>query len=121
MYAMSIPLIPNKVGAWKAWIRECQGTRREEFESFNDRMELTLHRAWLTQNKQGPEVVVVIDGPGAKNFLRNLASSRDSFDIWFRERITEYHGTNFSKINELPTSEMFMDYHVPSYVEVGAK
>jgi hypothetical protein len=121
MYAITVPLIRNKVDAWKAWIRECQGPRREEFENFNERMELTLHRAWLMQEPQGPRVIVVFEGPGSRNFLRKLANSRESFDQWFRERITEYHGVDFSKVDAMAPSEMFMDYHVPSYVGAGEK
>ena len=121
MYAITVPLIPNKVGAWKAWIRECEGSRQEEFEKFNERMELTLHRAWLTQEKENPRVIVVFDGPGAQSFLQKLARSKEPFDKWFRERITEYHGTDFSRVNEIPISQMYLDYTVPSYVESGSR
>ena len=116
MYAIAAPLIPNKVDAWKAWIRECQGPRWEEFEHLNERMEVTLQRVWLTQGEKGPQCIVVFDGPGAESFLRKLAKSREPFDKWFRERIAEYHGVDFSKIESMPASELYVDYHAPSYV-----
>jgi hypothetical protein len=119
MYAMAIPIIQNKVPAWKAWIRECTESRKEEFEAFNERMELTLHRVWLTQGREGPLAIVVVDGPGAKDYTRKLASSKEPFDRWFRERVTEYHGADFSKLEAVPPSEMYLDWHVPSYVEAG--
>lgn len=121
MYAIAAPLLRNKVEGWKAWIRECQDSRREEFEDLNDRMQLTLHRAWLIPSEEGPQVIVVFDGPGAKTFLRNLAKSRELFDQWFRERITEYHGVDFSKVDAIPPSELCMDYHAPSYAGAGGK
>jgi hypothetical protein len=119
MYAIAVPLLRNKVEAWKAWIRECTDSRREEFDAFNERMELTLHRAWLTEGREGPLVIVVYDGSGAEDFLRKLASSKEPFDKWFRERITEYHGVDFSKLDVLPPSEMCMDWRAPTYVEVN--
>jgi len=119
MYAMAVPIIPNKVEAWKAWIRECMETRREEFDAFNERMELTLHRVWLTQGREGPLAIVVFDGPGAEDFVQKLARSNESFDQWFRGRITEYHGVDFSKPNVVPRSEMYVDWHAPSYVETS--
>jgi hypothetical protein len=119
MHAMTISIIPSKVPAWKAWIRELTQSRKEEFEAFNERMELTLHRAWLAQGSEGPLVIVVVDGPGAKNYVRKLASSREPFDRWFRERVTEYHGLDFSKLDALPQPEIYLDWHVPSYVEAG--
>jgi hypothetical protein len=119
MYAMAVSVIQNKVPAWKAWIRDLTESRKEEFEAFNERMELTLHRVWLTQGHEGPLVIVAVDGPGAKDYLRKLASSKEPFDRWFRERITEYHGVDFSKLDVVPPSEMYLDWHMPSYVEAG--
>ena len=119
MYVMAIPIIQNKVPAWKAWIRELTESRKEEFETFNERMELTLHRVWLTQGREGPLAIVVIDGPGAKDYPRNLASSKEPFDQWFRERATEYHGVDLSKLDAVPQSEMYLDWHAPSYADVG--
>jgi hypothetical protein len=119
MLAMAVPLITNKVEAWKAWIRECMGPRREEFDEFNERMGLTIHRVWLEQSPQGPLVVVVLDGPGAKDFMQKIAKSKESFDRWFREHISEYHGIDFSKPNAVQPPELLMDYYVPSYAEVG--
>lgn len=121
MYAIAAPLLRNKVQAWKSWIRECQGSHREQFEDLNERMQLTLHRAWLMESDEGPQVIVVFDGPGAETFLHTLAKSRESFDQWFRERITEYHGVDFSKVDAIPPSELHLDYHAPSYVGAGEK
>ncbi len=119
MYAIAVPIMPDKVGAWKAWIRECTVTRKEEFDAFNERMELTLHRAWLTRGREEPLVIVVYDGPGAEDFLQKLARSNEPFDKWFRDRISEYHKVDFAKLSVVPPSELYMDWHVPSYVEAG--
>jgi hypothetical protein len=119
MFAIAVPLISNKVEAWKTWIRECMGPRREEFEEFNERMELTLHRAWLTEGPQGPLAIVVVDGPGANSFLEKLARSKEPFDRWLRERISEYHGIDFSKPDVVQPSQMLMDYRARTYAEVS--
>jgi hypothetical protein len=120
MFAMAVPLMPGKVEAWKAWVHECQGPLHEEFENFNERMELTLYQAWLMKSPE-PQIVVVIDGPGAKNFLRKLASAREPFAKWFRSRITEFHGIDFSKLDALPPSKIFMDYRAPTYAAAGER
>ncbi len=119
MLAIGVPLIENEVEPWKAWIRECTGPRREEFEDFNERMGLTLHRAWLTQSPEGPLAIVVLDGPGAKDFLHKLARSNEVFDTWFREHISKHHGVDFSKPGAVQPSEMLLDWRVPAYAEVG--
>jgi len=119
MYAIAVPLKPNKASEWKAWIHECLGPRKEEFAAFNERMELTLHRAWLIGRREGPLVIAVFDGPGADTFLQKLASSEEPFDKWFRKRISECHDFDLSKLNAMPKPELYMDWHVPSYAEVG--
>jgi hypothetical protein len=119
MIAMAVPLIANKVEAWKAWIRECMGPRKEEFEEFNERMGLTTHRAWLEQGPRGPLAVVVLDGPGAKDFMQKLAKSKESFDRWFGDHISEFHGIDFSKPNTMQAPELLLDWYVPSCAEAG--
>lgn len=119
MYAIAVPVIGNKVGAWKAWIRECSGPRREEFEALNERMELTLHRAWLTEGREGPLAIVVFDGPGAETFVQKLATSKEPFDKWFWQRVREYHAIDLSNPSALPKSEICLNWQAPTYAEVG--
>ena len=46
MMAIGVPVVEDKIDAWKAWMTdECLGSRKEEFEQFNERMGLTTHRA----------------------------------------------------------------------------
>jgi hypothetical protein len=119
MVAMAVPLLPNKVEAWKDWVRECSTTRRQEFEGFNERMKLTLHRAWLSQSPSGPLVLVVSDGPGARMMLQKLASSNEPFDRWFRAKITELHGIDFSKPAASMLPELYLDWKIAEYAEAG--
>jgi hypothetical protein len=117
MIAMAIPILANKVEAWRGWARELSGSRRYEFEGFNDRMGLTLHRAWLAQGPSGPLVIVVCDGPGAGGFMQKLATAKEPFDRWFRARVTEFHGTDFSKPMTTPPPELALDWQSLAYAE----
>ena len=118
MSAIIVPLKKDKIEGWKAWIDECLGPRREEFDEFHERMGITGRRMWLAQGPQGPMVVVVLDGPGADDYFQNLANSKEPFDKWFRERVSEFTGTDVSRLAELKPSEMVMDWKAPSYVDV---
>jgi hypothetical protein len=110
MTAVAVPVLETKEDAWKAWLLECTGPRREEFDRFNERMGLTLHRAWLVQSLQGPLAVAVFDGPGAENFLQKMATSQEPFDRWFRERVAEFHAIDLSKPDMLSPGELFLDW-----------
>ncbi len=115
MNAIAVPILEAKVDEWKAWVLECMGPRREEFNRFNERMGLTLHRAWLMQTLQGPLAVVVFDGPGADNFLQKMATSQEPFDRWFREHVSEYHALDLSRPGLLSPAELFLDWQAPRY------
>ena len=110
MNAVAIPLLADKVDDWKAWISDCTGPRLAEFESFNQRMGLTKHRVWLDEGPHGPQAIVMHEGPGADAMLKNLAVSKHSFDIWFRDRISEYHGMNFSKESKEAPPRLLMNW-----------
>ena len=63
----------------------------------NERMGLTTHAAWLQQNPDGSQLaVVVLDGPGASEFLGKLATSDHEFDTWFRTGIEYIHPMDLS-------------------------
>ena len=120
MNAVAVPVLETKVDDWKAWVVECMGPRREAFDDFNERMGLTLHRAWLMQSRQGPLAIVVFDGPGAESFLQKMAASQEPFDRWFRERVSEFHGIDFSNPNLLTPADMFLDWQAPRLAEIEA-
>ncbi len=115
MNAIAVPVLETKVDQWKAWVQECMGPRREEFDDFNERMGLTLHRAWLMQSRQGPQVIVLFDGPGANNFLQKMATSQGPFDRWFRERVSALHDIDLSTPDILSPAELFLDWQAPRY------
>ena len=97
MEAFAVPIKPGKVDDWKAWAGEVTGARKSEFDEMNERLGLTTHAAWLQENPDGSQLaVVVLDGPGASEFLGKLAGSDHEFDSWFRSKVEEIHPMDFS-------------------------
>jgi hypothetical protein len=97
MEAFAVPFKPDKEEAWKSWIGELTGARKAEFDAMNERMGVTTHAAWLQSNPDGSSLaVVVLDGPGAPEFLGKLAMSEDAFDVWFRTNVEDVHPMDFS-------------------------
>lgn len=95
--AFAVPIKPGKEETWKSWIAETNGARKAEFDEMNERMGLTTHAAWLQQNPDGSRLaVVVVDGPGASEFLGKLATSGHAFDTWFRTNVEDIHPMDFS-------------------------
>ena len=53
------PIVEGKLDAWKGYIGEMKGARKEGLADFNRRYGLTRHAAWLAQSPAGPMVVVL--------------------------------------------------------------
>jgi len=109
MGAVAVPILPDKLEAWKAWNTELLGPRREEFEEFSRRMGLTRHRAWLMQSPMGAMAIVVHEGPGEATFMDEMRTSDHPFDAWFRDSVTELHGIDFSQPLPGPPPELVLD------------
>jgi hypothetical protein len=95
--AFAVPIKPGKEETWKSWAAEMNGARKAEFDEMNERMGLTTHAAWLQQNPDGSQLaVVVLDGPGAPEFLGKLATSDHGFDAGFRASVEDIHPMDLS-------------------------
>jgi len=112
MPIFAIPLLESEINAWKDWIAECNGARSNEFHDFNNRMDLTEHRAWLDLGPQGPQVIVLHEGPGAATMMANLTTSTHPFDIWFRDSITRCHGMDFSKPVKIEAPQRMLSWTI---------
>lgn len=92
-----MPIVDGKLEAWKKWAAELQGPRRDDFEAFNRRHNLTRHDAWLAETPAGPMAVVLTEGPGADNFVQNAMASDHDVDQWFMDKAQEVHGFDASQ------------------------
>ena len=90
------PIVDGKMGTWKQWATDLKDSRAEEFKDFNTRYRLTRHSAWLAETPAGPVVAALHEGPGAENFMSDLATSDHEFDVWFRDSITDIHNIDFN-------------------------
>jgi len=87
-----VPIKEDKVEAWKNWSKKLTGEQKAEFDDVNQRHGLTRHCAWLAETPTGPVAVVLHEGPGAETFMQNVANSDNSFDVWMKESIEDFHG-----------------------------
>ena len=85
------PIVEGKLEAWKSWNREFTGSKKNEFDEFNQRYGLTRHDVWLVDVPNGAMAVVLHEGPGADSFMQKLGQSDQSFDLWMRQHIEDFH------------------------------
>ena len=90
-----VPIADGKVDAWKGWTKSLSNEKKDEFISFNKKHGLTRHDAWLAETPGGTMVVALHEGPGAEEFMHKVAESDDKFDLYFKEKLKEFHGIEF--------------------------
>jgi hypothetical protein len=105
-----VPIVPEKLESWKEWINEISTTKIDEFNDFNSRMNLSGHKVWLAQTPGGPMAVVSHEGPGGDEMMQKLAASDHPFDQWFMERVSEFHGMDFSQPPPGPMPEQMINW-----------
>lgn len=108
MEAFAAPILSGKEETWVAWAKELCGPKVEGAKDQNRRFKLTRHAAWLQKTPQGSMVIVLHEGPGASEFMGNLAHSDHDFDKWFKSKVTEIHGIDFTQAPP-PKPELLID------------
>ena len=109
MGVVLVPILEGKLETWKAWARDCMGSRKEELADFNRRYGLTQHKSWLAETPGGPFVIALHEGPGSDELMPKLAASQNDFDVWFRDLILEVHGMDITQPPPGPMPELWVD------------
>jgi len=108
--AMAVPILPDKVEAWKEWSWEfSEGPRKEEFVALMKQYGLTHNRCWLQQSPTGALAIVLFEGETPDAFRQQIASSQEPFAVWFRENVKEHQGMDLSKSMEGLPPELITD------------
>ncbi|MFD1213845.1 DUF6176 family protein [Arthrobacter sp. GCM10027362] len=104
------PILPGKLGAWKAFTGELMGQRQAEHVASRRRMGMIREVASLMQTPQGDFVCIFHEAEDLDRAFRILAGSEDPYDAWFRAQIVELHGVTPEMLRR-PPARVYLDYH----------
>ena len=102
------PLAPGKGDAYVSFSREATA-RMSEFAQARRSYGITVDRSYLNRTPMGDFIVVYLEGDDPVAGNRSFATSTQPFDIWFRERVTEILGIDFTQ--PLPPIEPLWQWH----------
>jgi hypothetical protein len=95
--AIAVPLAPGKTEAWRSSIQELTGPRYAEYEASRKRFGLTAQMTFLQQTPMGDFAVIHMTGPDVHASFHAMASSKDAWDVKWRELTLDLHGVDFGK------------------------
>lgn len=95
--AVIAPILPGKASEFRVFSRELAGGAwHAEYVNFITQAGLSRVRAWLSESDHGAVGIILYEGDSPEGFLQHIATSKDPFSNWFREKVQEIHGVDLT-------------------------
>ena len=106
--AVTFSILPGKTPQWRTWMRDLNGSRREDFVASRSRVGVH-ERTFLQQTPMGDFVIVTLEGEDPEHAFEKMMSATDPFTTWFLGKVQEIHGVDLSAPMRGPQSELVVD------------
>jgi hypothetical protein len=106
----ALPVITGRTENARRFMRELDGPRKAEFDASERRIGITKEAWFLQHTAQGDLLIGYIESADFSQALRLFAESRDSFDLWFKQRMAEVTGVDLNNPPQGPLSEQLSSY-----------
>ena len=104
-----VPILPDKVDAWKAFTEESEA-RKDEHARSRRRAGITREVAALVETPQGSFTSVFLEADDVSRALKIMLESDDPYDIWFFEKTQELHGMTRDDFETPLPTKVYFDY-----------
>lgn len=106
---LAVPLLPGASSVDREEMLSCwSGERSEQHTASRRRHGITRESVWIQPTPAGDLAMVLIEAPDIASALLGLATSREPFDIWFRDHVSAVHGLDLTQGVAHP--EQVLDY-----------
>jgi hypothetical protein len=82
-----VPITPGRKEEACAFLRELENERRDDYESSERRIGITKEVWYVAHTASGDQLVAYMESPDFARALSLFSHSRDSFDLWFKQRL----------------------------------
>lgn len=106
MIATAFPIIKGKESEWRAFHRENQTSKYNEYQELRNKQGIR-ERVYLEKTPAGDFVIVVDEGENAEQAFKDFGS--EEMKNWFFENVKNIHGVDLSKGMPGPLPEMQID------------
>ena len=98
-------VLPGKTREYVDFICDVREGRVEEHAASRRAIGLDVERAWLEPTAAGDVLIMYFEGDDPSKSLRMLAESKDDYDVWYKERLHDITGVDFSKPDAVELGE----------------
>ncbi len=104
------PILPGKAEAWRRFMQELLGNRRQDFDDVCRRLEILAMRCWIAETAKGDIGVIAVIASQPKQIMVYLSASDLPFDHWFRSQLAVLQGLDISGPPRMPPSDLVLDW-----------
>ena len=92
----ALPIKSGQAEATRAFAQECIGPRYAEYDASEQRIGIRVENWYLQRNAAGQFFTIQVEGPDLMSSLSAFISSRDPFDLWFKEQLARLTGIDLN-------------------------
>ena len=90
------PILSGKTQAAREFQRELSQQRMSEYVKSERRIGITKEDWFIASVNGGDQLVAYMEANDFNNALTQFVQSRDSFDMWFKERLADVTGVDLN-------------------------
>jgi hypothetical protein len=89
---LALPVLPGKTTDARTFMQQLDGSRRTEFDRSERRIGISKELWYLAQLPSGDQLIGYMESAEFSRALQMFVSSKDPFDLWFKERMLAVTG-----------------------------
>lgn len=102
----ALPILPGRTEAARAFQRELGGLRKAEYAHAKHAWGIVKDFWFLQQTPTSDIFVAYLEGPDIELAIDRLATSREAFDVWFKQQIAYVTGIDLNVPLSGPLSQL---------------
>ena len=92
-----VPLLPGKEDATRAFYKDVEGPRQQEYTDSERRLEITKEIAWLTPlDDNSSAAIIYIESENFEQAFSEFVQSQNDFDLWFKQQVLDVSGLDLN-------------------------
>jgi Family of unknown function (DUF6176) len=105
-----VPVKPGKEEALRAFYREIEGARNDEYDRSEQRLGITKEVAFSANADGGTVAVIYIESENFQSAFGQFVQSQDDFDLWFKQQVLDISGLDLNNPPEMELPELLSVY-----------
>jgi hypothetical protein len=93
-----MPILPGKTDDARAFLRELEGPRKDEFDLSERRIGISKELWYLASLPGGDQLIGYMEAADFGQAVGQFSASQDPFDLWFKKRMADVTGVDLNNI-----------------------